>query len=70
MIHGKRLYDRLEPFDGTRLLVERLWLRTRKKATLYLDGWLQEVASSEALRRRSGHGPPDWADLQRHYCGV
>jgi uncharacterized protein YeaO (DUF488 family) len=67
MIQVKRVYDRLEPMDGTRFLVERLWPRGMKKAILHLDGWLKEAAPSEALRRWFGHDPAKWADFQRRY---
>jgi uncharacterized protein YeaO (DUF488 family) len=67
MIQVKRVYDRPEPMDGTRFLVERLWPRGLKKATLPLDGWLKEAAPSEALRRWFGHDPGKWADFQRRY---
>jgi uncharacterized protein YeaO (DUF488 family) len=68
MIQVKRVYDRPAPGDGTRFLVERLWARGVKKAALCLDGWLQEAAPSEGLRRWFGHDPAKWADFQRRYC--
>jgi uncharacterized protein YeaO (DUF488 family) len=33
MINKKRVYDAVGPADGTRLLIERLWLRRLKKLT-------------------------------------
>jgi uncharacterized protein YeaO (DUF488 family) len=68
MIYLKRVYDRPEPMDGPRFLVERLWPRGMKKATLHLDGWLKEAAPSDALRRWFGHDPAKWTDFQRRYC--
>jgi uncharacterized protein YeaO (DUF488 family) len=67
MIYLKRVYDRPEPTDGPRFLVERLWPRGMKKSTLHLDGWLKEAAPSEALRRWFGHDPAKWAEFQRRY---
>lgn len=67
MITIKRVYDRPEPTDGTRFLVERLWPRGMKKDTLRLDGWLKEVAPSDALRRWFGHDPAKWQEFQRRY---
>ena len=67
MIQVKRVYDRPEPTDGPRFLVERLWPRGMKKATLQMALWLKEVAPSEALRRWFGHDPAKWADFQRRY---
>jgi uncharacterized protein YeaO (DUF488 family) len=67
MITIKRVYDRPEPTDGTRFLVERLWPRGMKKGTLRLDGWLKEVAPSDALRRWFGHDLAKWQEFQRRY---
>jgi uncharacterized protein YeaO (DUF488 family) len=67
MIQVKRVYDRPEPGDGTRFLVERLWARGVKKAELHLDGWLKEAAPSTALRRWFGHDPAKWPEFQRRY---
>jgi uncharacterized protein YeaO (DUF488 family) len=67
MIYLKRVYDRPEPTDGTRLLVERLWPRGIKKEMLHMALWLKEAAPSEALRRWFGHDPLKWADFQSHY---
>ena len=67
MIYLKRVYDRPEPTDGPRFLVERLWPRGMKKATLQMALWLKEVAPSAALRRWFGHDPAKWADFQRRY---
>jgi uncharacterized protein YeaO (DUF488 family) len=67
MIQVKRVYDRPEPTDGPRFLVERLWPRGMKKATLQMALWLKEVAPSAALRRWFGHDPAKWADFQRRY---
>ena len=63
MIDLKRVYDRPQPTDGPRLLVERLWPRGMKKETLHMALWLKEAAPSEALRRWFGHDPAKWADL-------
>jgi uncharacterized protein YeaO (DUF488 family) len=67
MIQVKRVYDQKASGDGRRFLVERLWARGVKKAALQLDGWLKDVAPSEALRRWFGHDPAKWADFQRRY---
>ena len=67
MITIKRIYDRPEPTDGTRFLVERLWPRGMKRDALHLDGWLKEVAPSDALRRWFGHDPAKWPEFQRRY---
>jgi uncharacterized protein YeaO (DUF488 family) len=67
MIYLKRVYDRPEPTDGSRFLVERLWPRGMKKATLHMALWLKEVAPSAALRRWFGHDPAKWEDFRHRY---
>lgn len=67
MVRTKRVYDPPDHADGTRFLVERLWPRGMKKAALQLDGWLKEVAPSDALRRWFGHDPTKWEEFQRRY---
>ena len=67
MIRVKRVYDPPDHGDGTCFLVERLWPRGVKKETLQLDGWLKEVAPSDALRRWFGHDPAKWEEFQRRY---
>ncbi|MFN3929639.1 MAG: DUF488 domain-containing protein [Thermoflexus sp.] len=67
MIKVKRVYDPVEPDDGKRFLVERLWPRGIKKEALAMDGWLKEVAPSDRLRRWFGHDPKKWAEFRRRY---
>lgn len=66
MIKVKRIYEPLEPEDGARFLVDRLWPRGMKK-DLPLAGWHKEVAPSEALRRWFGHEEAKWEEFQRRY---
>src|SRR5512143_1784663 len=63
----KRVYEAPEPGDGARFLVERLWPRGIKKASLPLAAWLKEVAPSAALRREFGHQPAKWNEFRRRY---
>ena len=67
MIRVKRVYDQLEPDDGSRFLVDRLWPRGVKKENLAMDGWLEEVAPSDALRRWFGHDPASWEEFCHRY---
>ncbi len=68
MIRLKRVYEAAEAADGTRYLVERLWPRGMRKEALPLDGWLKDVAPSDALRRWFGHDPARWQEFQRRYA--
>ncbi|HEX3246064.1 MAG TPA: DUF488 domain-containing protein [Chloroflexota bacterium] len=63
----KRAYDPVEPSDGRRVLVDRLWPRGLKKEALELDRWLKDVAPSDELRRWFGHDPTRWQEFQRRY---
>lgn len=67
MICVERVYDRSAGKGGARFLVERLWPRGIKKESLQMDGWLKEVAPSDALRRWFGHDPKRWREFRRRY---
>jgi uncharacterized protein YeaO (DUF488 family) len=67
VITVKRVYEPPTPEDGPRFLVERLWPRGIKKASLQMDAWLQNVAPSAALRRWFSHDPAKWETFQRRY---
>ena len=67
MIRVKRVYDQLVPDDGSRFLVDRLWPRGIRKENLPMDGWLKDVAPSDALRRWFGHDPARWEEFCRRY---
>jgi len=67
MIGIKRVYEPIKRSDEQRFLVERLWPRGIKKATLHMTGWLKEVAPSDALRRWFNHDPAKWEEFQRRY---
>ena len=67
MIQIKRVYDPASRSDGTRYLVERLWPRGMKKNALQLDGWLKDVAPSDALRRWFKHDPARWEEFRNRY---
>ncbi|GBD20218.1 hypothetical protein HRbin28_00658 [bacterium HR28] len=56
-IQLKRVYDPVEPGDGERYLVERLWPRGMRRDELVITAWLREAAPSDALRRWYGHDP-------------
>ena len=66
-IQTKRVYEKPAKTDGTRFLVERLWPRGVKKASLRMDGWFKEIAPSDELRRWFGHDPAKWKEFERRY---
>ena len=67
MIRVKRVYESPGADDGTRFLVERLWPRGMRKESLHMEGWLKDVAPSDALRRWFGHDPAKWIEFQDRY---
>ena len=67
MLSIKRVYEPVEPGDGARFLVERLWPRGIKKDQLHMEAWLKEAAPSDTLRRWFNHDPEKWEEFQRRY---
>lgn len=67
MIQLKRVYEKHEPHDGTRFLVERLWPRGLGKADVHMDGWQKEAGPSGRLRKWFSHDPAKWTDFQQKY---
>jgi uncharacterized protein YeaO (DUF488 family) len=67
MIRVKRAYDPPDPGDGARFLVDRLWPRGIKKESIYIDGWIKEVAPSDELRKWFGHDPAKWQEFRIRY---
>lgn len=57
----------MEPGDGLRVLVERLWPRDLSKARAHIDLWLKDVAPSTELRKWYGHEPARFAEFRRRY---
>lgn len=67
MIQTERVYEPKGKNDGKRFLVDRLWPRGVKKEALKMDGWLKDVAPSNALRHWFNHDPAKWKEFQRRY---
>ena len=66
-IRLKRAYEKPEPHDGKRILVERLWPRGLKKEEAKIDAWLKDVAPSTDLRKWYAHDPAKWAQFKERY---
>lgn len=69
MIHiaVKRVYDPIEPDEGLRVLVDRIWPRGISKEALKADQWLRDAAPSDPLRRWFGHDPSKWEEFKTRY---
>ena len=67
MIKTKRVYDEVEPDDGPRYLVERLWPHGITKDDLVLKQWLLEAAPSTGLAQWFAYNPAKWDEFKRRY---
>jgi uncharacterized protein YeaO (DUF488 family) len=67
LIRIKRIYDPPSAEDGQRFIVDGLWPRGLKKDFAHLDGWLKEVAPSDALRHWFAHDLKKWREFKRRY---
>lgn len=67
MLKIKRVYEPVEPDDGVRFLVERLWPRGVKKEDAHIQQWLKDVAPSDELRRWFEHDPAKWDEFKKRY---
>jgi len=67
VIQAKRVYDRPEPTDGRRVLVDRLWPRGLRKDAANWDEWLKDAAPSAELRTWYGHDPARFAEFAKRY---
>jgi len=66
-IRLRRVYEPVQPQDGTRVLVDRLWPRGVAKEAAHLDEWLKVVAPSDQLRRWYGHVPEQFLEFRSRY---
>jgi uncharacterized protein YeaO (DUF488 family) len=64
----KRIYERPDPSDGTRILVDRLWPRGVTKERAMVHVWMKEIAPSPALRKWFGHAPVRWLEFRKQYA--
>ena len=63
----KRAYDKPNPQDGVRILIDRLWPRGLSKAKLKIDAWPRELTPSTVLRKWYGHEPGRFSEFRRRY---
>lgn len=66
-IRFKRIYEPAEPADGTRVLVDRLWPRGKRKEELGLTEWYRHASPSPALRRAWHQSDINWENFRRDY---
>lgn len=63
----KRAYDPVEPGDGYRVLIDRLWPRGVSRERAHLDEWARELAPSAGLRRWFSHDPERFPEFRDRY---
>ncbi len=63
----KRIYEKPESSDGTRVLVDRLWARGVSKDVAALDAWMKELGPTDELRTWFGHQPNRWDAFVEKY---
>ncbi len=63
----KRVYDKPEPKDGKRILVDRLWPRGLSKSKAQIELWIKDVAPSNELRRWYKHDRQKWPEFKKKY---
>lgn len=67
MIRTKRIYEPVEPFDGKRILVDRLWPRGLSKEKAAVHEWMKELAPSHELRKWFHHELADFEAFKEKY---
>lgn len=66
-VRVRRIYDEVQPDDGARVLVDRLWPRGVSKQRAALDLWCKDVAPSPELRTWYHHDPDLFAEFTSRY---
>jgi uncharacterized protein YeaO (DUF488 family) len=66
-IRIKRIYDPVEPGDGYRILVDRLWPRGMKKEQAALDQWAKSITPSTEIRKEFHHDPSRFSEFRQKY---
>jgi uncharacterized protein YeaO (DUF488 family) len=67
LLGRKRIYDKVELTDGTRILIDGLWPRGVRKSTAHIDKWMKEVAPSMKLREWFNHDASKWDEFMAKY---
>jgi uncharacterized protein YeaO (DUF488 family) len=66
-VHAKRIYDRVAPDDGYRVLIDHVWPRGVSHERARLDEWARELAPSDELRKWFDHVPARFAEFRVRY---
>ena len=66
-VRVKRVYERAQPSDGYRILIDRLWPRGISHDRAKLDAWEKDLAPSADLRTWFGHQPDLFDEFRKRY---
>jgi uncharacterized protein YeaO (DUF488 family) len=66
-VRTKRIYDRADPADGHRVLIDHIWPRGVTRENARLDEWAREMAPSDELRRWFDHAPERFGQFRTRY---
>ena len=66
-VNSTRVYDDVQPGEGLRVLVDRLWPRGIRKEDPRVGRWLKGVAPSTELRHWYGHEPARFDEFAARY---
>lgn len=63
----KRIYLPIEPTDGYRILIDRLWPRGISRTAAEIDEWAKDVAPSTKLRKWFDHKVENFEEFRCRY---
>ncbi len=66
----KRVYEKIDPSDGMRILVDRLWPRGLSKEKAKIDYWAKAIFPSTELRRWHKYSSDELSDFEDKYFKV
>jgi uncharacterized protein YeaO (DUF488 family) len=66
-IRVARIYDEIDPDEGQRVLVDRIWPRGIRKDDPRVGIWLKDVAPSKELREWYHHQPELFDEFAARY---
>lgn len=66
-IQIKRVYDSIDPSDGYRVFVDRLWPRGVNKEELSYDVWAKVVTPSTGIRKAFNHQEEKFNQFRTNY---
>ena len=66
-VRTARIYEDIDPDDGQRVLVDRIWPRGFRKDDPRVGIWLKDVAPSKELREWYHHQPERFDEFAARY---